>query len=188
MHGAGCAIEVIISWWWHIWHMTNIPWWHISQMKRWYAHLTSTSQHAMLVFLRRDGEDLDSQGEGSSQPDTISLASRTSQNTLDSDKVHTHTCTYTTYVHAQGPCRPLKGLKFSFWYSRPKNVEMWGDVLHFIWGVSQGSRLQQFVTFCHHFETIQLNFITRHTSATGEYFFNHCISWINHGCEILFPF
>lgn len=35
----------------------------------------------------RDGEDLDSQGEGSSQPDTISLASRTSQNTLDSDKV-----------------------------------------------------------------------------------------------------
>lgn len=40
----------------------------------------------------RDREDLDSQGEGSSQPDTISLASRTSQNTLDSDKViHTHT-------------------------------------------------------------------------------------------------
>lgn len=38
----------------------------------------------------RDGEDLDSQGEGSSQPDTISLASRTSQNTLDSDKVKTH--------------------------------------------------------------------------------------------------
>ncbi|KAL6457019.1 hypothetical protein MHYP_G00339820 [Metynnis hypsauchen] len=29
---------------------------------------------------RRDGEDLDSQGDGSSQPDTISLASRTSQN------------------------------------------------------------------------------------------------------------
>lgn len=40
----------------------------------------------MCVFVR-DGEDLDSQGEGSSQPDTISLASRTSQNTLDSDKV-----------------------------------------------------------------------------------------------------
>ncbi|XP_023388714.1 triple functional domain protein-like [Pteropus vampyrus] len=35
---------------------------------------------------RRDGEDLDSQGDGSSQPDTISIASRTSQNTLDSDK------------------------------------------------------------------------------------------------------
>lgn len=35
----------------------------------------------------RDGEDLDSQGDGSSQPDTISIASRTSQNTLDSDKV-----------------------------------------------------------------------------------------------------
>ncbi|TNM93281.1 hypothetical protein fugu_018683 [Takifugu bimaculatus] len=36
---------------------------------------------------RGDREDLDSQGEGSSQPDTISLASRTSQNTLDSDKL-----------------------------------------------------------------------------------------------------
>lgn len=38
-------------------------------------------------ILCRDGEDLDSQGDGSSQPDTISIASRTSQNTLDSDKV-----------------------------------------------------------------------------------------------------
>lgn len=44
----------------------------------------------MLCVHVRDGEDLDSQGEGSSQPDTISLASRTSQNTLDSDKVSTH--------------------------------------------------------------------------------------------------
>ncbi|XP_032301769.1 kalirin isoform X4 [Coturnix japonica] len=36
---------------------------------------------------RRDGvEDADSQGDGSSQPDTISIASRTSQNTVDSDK------------------------------------------------------------------------------------------------------
>ncbi|KAK2903390.1 hypothetical protein Q8A67_008103 [Cirrhinus molitorella] len=34
-----------------------------------------------------DGEDLDSQGDASSQPDTISIASRTSQNTLDSDKL-----------------------------------------------------------------------------------------------------
>lgn len=40
---------------------------------------------------RRDaGEDADSQGDGSSQPDTISIASRTSQNTVDSDKVQTH--------------------------------------------------------------------------------------------------
>lgn len=37
----------------------------------------------------RDGEELDSQGDASSQPDTISIASRTSQNTLDSDKVKT---------------------------------------------------------------------------------------------------
>uniref|UniRef100_A0A671QIF3 Kalirin-like n=1 Tax=Sinocyclocheilus anshuiensis TaxID=1608454 RepID=A0A671QIF3_9TELE len=36
------------------------------------------------------GEDADSQGDGSSQPDTISIASRTSQNTVDSDKVQTH--------------------------------------------------------------------------------------------------
>uniref|UniRef100_A0A8C1MAY1 non-specific serine/threonine protein kinase n=1 Tax=Cyprinus carpio TaxID=7962 RepID=A0A8C1MAY1_CYPCA len=36
---------------------------------------------------KRDGEDLDSQGDASSQPDTISIASRTSQNTLDSDKL-----------------------------------------------------------------------------------------------------
>ncbi|XP_018862942.1 kalirin isoform X2 [Parus major] len=36
---------------------------------------------------RRDGiDDADSQGDGSSQPDTISIASRTSQNTVDSDK------------------------------------------------------------------------------------------------------
>uniref|UniRef100_A0AAR2IMN4 non-specific serine/threonine protein kinase n=1 Tax=Pygocentrus nattereri TaxID=42514 RepID=A0AAR2IMN4_PYGNA len=32
-------------------------------------------------------EDADSQGDGSSQPDTISIASRTSQNTVDSDKL-----------------------------------------------------------------------------------------------------
>lgn len=44
----------------------------------------------MCFYVRRDGEDLDSQGDGSSQPDTISLASRTSQNTLDSDKVRIH--------------------------------------------------------------------------------------------------
>lgn len=38
----------------------------------------------------RDGEELDSQGDASSQPDTISIASRTSQNTMDSDKVRNH--------------------------------------------------------------------------------------------------
>ncbi|KAK1788734.1 hypothetical protein P4O66_002436 [Electrophorus voltai] len=36
---------------------------------------------------REAGEDMDSQGDGSSQPDTISIASRTSQNTVDSDKL-----------------------------------------------------------------------------------------------------
>uniref|UniRef100_A0A6Q2ZJM2 non-specific serine/threonine protein kinase n=1 Tax=Esox lucius TaxID=8010 RepID=A0A6Q2ZJM2_ESOLU len=36
---------------------------------------------------RDTGEDADSQGDGSSQPDTISIASRTSQNTVDSDKL-----------------------------------------------------------------------------------------------------
>ncbi|XP_048850160.1 triple functional domain protein isoform X5 [Brienomyrus brachyistius] len=47
---------------------------------------------------RRDGEDLDSQGDGSSQPDTISLASRTSQNTLDSDKL-SGGCELTVVIH-----------------------------------------------------------------------------------------
>ncbi|XP_029348731.1 kalirin [Echeneis naucrates] len=38
--------------------------------------------------MKREGaEDGDSQGDGSSQPDTISIASRTSQNTVDSDKL-----------------------------------------------------------------------------------------------------
>ncbi|XP_007569391.1 kalirin isoform X2 [Poecilia formosa] len=36
---------------------------------------------------REGGEDGDSQGDGSSQPDTISITSRTSQNTIDSDKL-----------------------------------------------------------------------------------------------------
>ncbi|KAM9850558.1 kalirin isoform 2-T2 [Aulostomus maculatus] len=36
---------------------------------------------------KEGGEDGDSQGDGSSQPDTISIASRTSQNTVDSDKL-----------------------------------------------------------------------------------------------------
>lgn len=45
----------------------------------------------MVIMSRSDGEELDSQGDASSQPDTISIASRTSQNTLDSDKVGTHT-------------------------------------------------------------------------------------------------
>ncbi|XP_008301358.1 kalirin-like, partial [Stegastes partitus] len=40
-----------------------------------------------VLVSREGGEDGDSQGDGSSQPDTISIASRTSQNTVDSDKV-----------------------------------------------------------------------------------------------------
>lgn len=40
-----------------------------------------------VCLCREIGEDADSQGDGSSQPDTISIASRTSQNTADSDKV-----------------------------------------------------------------------------------------------------
>ncbi|KAM4549574.1 triple functional domain protein-like isoform 1-T1 [Fundulus diaphanus] len=52
---------------------------------------------------RRDGEDLDSQGEGSSQPDTISLASRTSQNTLDSDKL-SGGCELTVVIHDYMAC------------------------------------------------------------------------------------
>uniref|UniRef100_A0A669ERS6 non-specific serine/threonine protein kinase n=1 Tax=Oreochromis niloticus TaxID=8128 RepID=A0A669ERS6_ORENI len=56
--------------------------------------------HLLLIVCApiRDGEDLDSQGEGSSQPDTISLASRTSQNTLDSDKL-SGGCELTVVIH-----------------------------------------------------------------------------------------
>uniref|UniRef100_A0AAR2K2S8 non-specific serine/threonine protein kinase n=1 Tax=Pygocentrus nattereri TaxID=42514 RepID=A0AAR2K2S8_PYGNA len=46
----------------------------------------------------KEGEDLDSQGDASSQPDTISIASRTSQNTLDSDKL-SGGCELTVVIH-----------------------------------------------------------------------------------------
>ncbi|KAG7275464.1 hypothetical protein CRUP_008321 [Coryphaenoides rupestris] len=49
-------------------------------------------------WIKHIREDLDSQGEGSSQPDTISLASRTSQNTLDSDKL-SGGCELTVVIH-----------------------------------------------------------------------------------------
>lgn len=52
-------------------------------------HFSNSFKKFLLVFFlcREGGEDADSQGDGSSQPDTISIASRTSQNTVDSDKV-----------------------------------------------------------------------------------------------------
>uniref|UniRef100_A0A8C3CRS8 non-specific serine/threonine protein kinase n=1 Tax=Cairina moschata TaxID=8855 RepID=A0A8C3CRS8_CAIMO len=50
-----------------------------------------------------NGEDLDSQGDGSSQPDTISIASRTSQNTLDSDKL-SGGCELTVVIHDFTAC------------------------------------------------------------------------------------
>ncbi|MED6282068.1 hypothetical protein CHARACLAT_028142, partial [Characodon lateralis] len=43
------------------------------------------------ITRRETSEDADSLGDASSQPDTVSIASRTSQNTADSDKVNTHT-------------------------------------------------------------------------------------------------
>uniref|UniRef100_A0A4W5PUG5 Uncharacterized protein n=1 Tax=Hucho hucho TaxID=62062 RepID=A0A4W5PUG5_9TELE len=43
-------------------------------------------------------DDLDSQGDACSQPDTISIASRTSQNTLDSDKL-SGGCELTVVIH-----------------------------------------------------------------------------------------
>ncbi|XP_051527164.1 triple functional domain protein-like isoform X4 [Myxocyprinus asiaticus] len=58
----------------------------------------STTKHKGRRYTPRDGEDLDSQGDGSSQPDTISLASRTSQNTLDSDKL-SGGCELTVVIH-----------------------------------------------------------------------------------------
>uniref|UniRef100_A0A671Z3F2 Kalirin RhoGEF kinase n=1 Tax=Sparus aurata TaxID=8175 RepID=A0A671Z3F2_SPAAU len=49
------------------------------------VHLPKTP--ALTKPRNNGGEDGDSQGDGSSQPDTISIASRTSQNTVDSDKL-----------------------------------------------------------------------------------------------------
>ncbi|XP_072009144.1 triple functional domain protein isoform X3 [Engystomops pustulosus] len=51
---------------------------------------------------RIDPEDFDSQGDGS-QPDTISIASRTSQNTLDSDKL-SGGCELTVVIHDFTAC------------------------------------------------------------------------------------
>lgn len=51
--------------------------------------------YTISCWIYRDGEEFDIHGDASSQPDTISIASRTSQNTLDSDKVLGHTHTHT---------------------------------------------------------------------------------------------
>eukprot|EP00063_Salmo_salar_P044871 XP_014019706.1 PREDICTED: kalirin-like isoform X4 [Salmo salar] len=50
-------------------------------------HMPKTPAKPRNNSKRDAGEDVDSQGDGSSQPDTISIASRTSQNTVDSDKL-----------------------------------------------------------------------------------------------------
>uniref|UniRef100_A0A672S9B4 non-specific serine/threonine protein kinase n=1 Tax=Sinocyclocheilus grahami TaxID=75366 RepID=A0A672S9B4_SINGR len=50
-------------------------------------HLKGALKEPIRVPKTPAGEDADSQGDGSSQPDTISIASRTSQNTVDSDKL-----------------------------------------------------------------------------------------------------
>uniref|UniRef100_A0A8B9HQS5 Kalirin RhoGEF kinase n=1 Tax=Astyanax mexicanus TaxID=7994 RepID=A0A8B9HQS5_ASTMX len=50
-------------------------------------HLPKTPARQRSISKRETTEDADSQGDASSQPDTISIASRTSQNTVDSDKL-----------------------------------------------------------------------------------------------------
>ncbi|XP_061081598.1 kalirin [Conger conger] len=50
-------------------------------------HMPKTPAKQRNNSKRDTGDDADSQGDGSSQPDTISIASRTSQNTVDSDKL-----------------------------------------------------------------------------------------------------
>ncbi|XP_031413764.1 kalirin isoform X2 [Clupea harengus] len=50
-------------------------------------HMPKTPAKPRNNSKRDGGDDGDSQGDGSSQPDTISIASRTSQNTMDSDKL-----------------------------------------------------------------------------------------------------
>ncbi|CAH2283569.1 triple functional domain isoform X1 [Pelobates cultripes] len=66
-------------------------------------HIPKTAATTKQKASRRDGEDLDSQGDGSSQPDTISIASRTSQNTLDSDKL-SGGCELTVVIHDFTAC------------------------------------------------------------------------------------
>ncbi|XP_041422127.1 triple functional domain protein isoform X2 [Xenopus laevis] len=66
-------------------------------------HIPKTAAAAKQKAARRDGEDLDSQGDASSQPDTISIASRTSQNTLDSDKL-SGGCELTVVIHDFTAC------------------------------------------------------------------------------------
>ncbi|KAM4706382.1 triple functional domain protein [Rhinophrynus dorsalis] len=66
-------------------------------------HIPKTAATTKQKTGRRDGEDLDSQGDGSSQPDTISIASRTSQNTLDSDKL-SGGCELTVVIHDFTAC------------------------------------------------------------------------------------
>uniref|UniRef100_A0A8C7PRH2 non-specific serine/threonine protein kinase n=1 Tax=Oncorhynchus mykiss TaxID=8022 RepID=A0A8C7PRH2_ONCMY len=58
----------------------------------------TTVKHKAKNNIKVHGEDLDSQGDASSQPDTISIASRTSQNTLDSDKL-SGGCELTVVIH-----------------------------------------------------------------------------------------
>uniref|UniRef100_A0A671T981 Kalirin-like n=1 Tax=Sinocyclocheilus anshuiensis TaxID=1608454 RepID=A0A671T981_9TELE len=53
-------------------------------------HPPKTPARQRSISKRETTEDADSQGDASSQPDTISIASRTSQNTVDSDKVQLH--------------------------------------------------------------------------------------------------
>uniref|UniRef100_A0A8C1K0U3 Uncharacterized protein n=1 Tax=Cyprinus carpio TaxID=7962 RepID=A0A8C1K0U3_CYPCA len=50
-------------------------------------HPPKTPARQRSISKRETTEDADSQGDASSQPDTISIASRTSQNTVDSDKL-----------------------------------------------------------------------------------------------------
>ena len=72
------------------------------------GHMLYLTRSCVCVCLsiRETSEDADSLGDASSQPDTVSIASRTSQNTADSDKV-THTYTHThTHTHT-GVCPTL---------------------------------------------------------------------------------
>lgn len=83
----------------------------------------------MCVF--REGEDGDSQGDGSSQPDTISIASRTSQNTVDSDKVgNTHMELLENTSEARGlavraKCKLSSGLLLLLYETHKAAMGLW---------------------------------------------------------------
>ncbi|XP_069075741.1 triple functional domain protein isoform X2 [Pleurodeles waltl] len=98
-----CNIENKQDWIKHIREVIQERTIHLKGALKEPIHIPKTSAVTKYKGQRRDGEDLDSQGDASSQPDTISIASHTSQNTLDSDKL-SGGCELTVVIHDFTAC------------------------------------------------------------------------------------